>query len=527
MANAMLAPLPDVRQRRDAVPRVQHVVTVLVQSALMAAALGVLAAYVVLAVAHVNDRYQINFCSSAYASLAAYVNHGVFYPELYDGVRYGGTRYMPLEFTLHAGLARLTGEYLVSGKLLAYFLTLVVSLELWCIARGLRCPQSVALATISLILLTQCGLLAFTTIRGDLLPVACQLAALLLVRREVTQTKAALASVLCAGAFLAKFSAVWAALAIAVYLLVHHRRCLPAFLGVAVVSVGLALLACHWLSAGRMQANFAALSVAGVSTKDVALAPMLLLWKLGRSGTGVTFLVPAMIVEAVAAAYQRRATVFHYGLYACLLTTLVVYTDRGSDTNHLLDVVILAAVMCASLWGALPPVGERTGGIRVGVGLALVWVLFSGSVNMLVFPVLGAIRSVQEHRVEAEFVSPPLSDLFAGEGPVLSEDAWVELSAGRLPTISDAYSLARMSAAHPELAQPLVQRVEAREFRYVILLQRLDAKTPPTDRYQWEDRAFGRQIVAALRQNYELLGEREGYFIYIPGHGSVAGGPNR
>jgi hypothetical protein len=149
-------------------------------------------------------------------------------------------------------------------------------------------------------------------------------------------------------------------------------------------------------------------------------------------------------------------------------------------------------------------------------GLTLVWVLFTGSLNALVFPVVGALRSIQEHKVDAEFSSPPLADLLAGENHILAEDAWVELSLGRLPTVSDAYSLARMSASHPELADPLVKRVEAREFRYVVLLQRLDAKTPTTDRYEWEDRAFGRQIVAAMRQNYRFLTEREGYFIYVP-----------
>jgi hypothetical protein len=508
--------LPDVGQRQHAVPLAQHVAFALVRFALLAAALGVLAAYVVLAVTHIADRYQINFCSSAYASLAAYVNDGVLYPELYDGARYGGTRYMPLEFVLHAGLARLTGEYLVSGKLLTYALTLVLALQLWCISRSLRCPQGVILPCMCLLFLTQCGFLAFTTIRGDLLPVVCQLAALLVVHRDLTQTKAALAALLCAAAFLAKFSAIWAVLAIAFYLLIYHRRFLVIYAGVVAVLVVLALLACNLISSGRMQANFAALSVAGVSTKDVVLSPMLLLWKLGRSGPGVTFLVPAMVVEAVAAVYQRRTTVFHYGLYACVHTTLVTYTDRGSDTNHLVDLLVLAVVMTASLWGALPALREGVGPIRIGVGLALVWVLFSGSLNMLVFPVLAAVRSVQEHRTDPDFAPHPLADLVAGDGPILSEDAWVELASGRLPTISDAYSLARMSTAHPELAEPLVQRVEAREFRYVILLQRLDAKTPTTDRYEWEDRAFGRQIVAALRQNYRFLAEREGYFIYAP-----------
>ena len=38
----------------------------------------------------------------------------------------------------------------------------------------------------------------------------------------------------------------------------------------------------------------------------------------------------------------------------------------------------------------------------------------------------------------------------------------------------------------------------------------------PTDRFQWEDRAFGPVVVSALRRNYHLVAEREGYFVYVP-----------
>ena len=73
--------------------------------ALLGAGLAVVVSFVILAFAHLRDRYQVNFVSSVYTALAVRLNQGVFYPELYDGTNYAGTRYMPVQFVTHAGLA--------------------------------------------------------------------------------------------------------------------------------------------------------------------------------------------------------------------------------------------------------------------------------------------------------------------------------------------------------------------------------------------------------------------------------------
>src|SRR4051812_16100421 len=56
---------------------------------------------------------------------------GSHYPPLHEGGSFGGTRYMPLQFVAHAGLARLTGEYLVSAKLFAYATAIALLLGRW------------------------------------------------------------------------------------------------------------------------------------------------------------------------------------------------------------------------------------------------------------------------------------------------------------------------------------------------------------------------------------------------------------
>src|SRR5512132_3924697 len=75
-----------------------------------------LVSWLLVAAAHVDDAYEVDHVAGGWMALAEYLTHGTLYPSFFDGVHYGGTRYMPLQIALHGGLARITGEYLVSGK---------------------------------------------------------------------------------------------------------------------------------------------------------------------------------------------------------------------------------------------------------------------------------------------------------------------------------------------------------------------------------------------------------------------------
>jgi hypothetical protein len=152
----------------------------------------------------------------------------------------------------------------------------------------------------------------------------------------------------------------------------------------------------------------------------------------------------------------------------------------------------------------------------------MIWVLFTGWVNTLVFPVVGAVSALQQHKVHSQLTAQPLASLIGPDDSVLAEDAWVELSRGRTPVVLDPYAVARMSVSNPELTRPLAQRVAAQEFAFLVLLQRMD-NSVATDRYQWEERAFGQEVVAAMRNNYEYLSDREGYVVYVPlgSHGKM------
>ncbi len=80
-------------------------------------------------------------------ALAGYASEGTLYPPLYDGERFGGTRFMPLQFVFHAGLSHATGEYLVSGKLLVLVVSVALLVTIFAALRSLvRAPAWLALA---------------------------------------------------------------------------------------------------------------------------------------------------------------------------------------------------------------------------------------------------------------------------------------------------------------------------------------------------------------------------------------------
>ena len=63
----------------------------------------------------------INVASGSMIAMAADLHHGIFYRPIVDSLGYGGTRYAPLYFSLHAGLLALgipifPGAYLLSAS---------------------------------------------------------------------------------------------------------------------------------------------------------------------------------------------------------------------------------------------------------------------------------------------------------------------------------------------------------------------------------------------------------------------------
>src|SRR5262249_50781414 len=135
-------------------------------------------------------------------------------------------------------------------------------------------------------------------------------------------------------------------------------------------------------------------------------------------------LLPLVAVELYRSRAQRRLTVYHYGLFCCAPLLLVTFADRGTVSNHLIDLVLLGVLLVGSLWKSWEP-GRGLAGGRSFVALVVLWGLWGlWAVN------LGhASRDLLVSAREGLSLRPykPLDGLIADDETVLSEDTLVSV----------------------------------------------------------------------------------------------------
>jgi len=475
----------------------------------------ILASWIFLAVAHADDRYRLDHVSGARIALARSAQEGVLYPELFDGERYGGTRFMPLPFVVHALVAGITDEYLLSGKLLAYAATLGLLATMVVALRRVRCPTPLQILLPALVLTTPTALSASMSLRADVLPLVLQLLAVVLVTGGERTSVVIVAGVLAALALFTKTTALWAPLAIVVWLLFRGRGRLGWFIASYVGSSVALLVAFIVASDGRIIENVLGLAASGVDAGSIVLAPYRLIHLLVSDATPAWAILPLAGVVVWLASIERRASIYVVGLAFAVLVLLVVLTDVGTGWNQLIDVVVLAAIVTGELAGRVDaPTRTEGGRHRLGaviVGVALLW-----STVGLVVTLVPDVRATISGELDSRAI--PLEGLADADTAILSEDPYVPVSLGQPPVVLDPFMLLRLGRDRPEAVQELIARIRSQEFELVVLVEPLE----PLDSSWWNEQHFGSDVVGAIDRAYRFAGRVEGYYLYEPRNEALA-----
>jgi len=463
-----------------------------------------LLATIVIGVVHIDDRYRVDTASGARVALAHYFDEGTLYPPLYDGERYGGTRFMPLPLVMHGFAAKVTNEYLISGKVLSLLTTLgVLALVLFLLRRA-RCPWPIALALAALVLATETGLNGTLSIRGDSLSLLLQLAALTAAYGSGSRNRDVASGLFAAMAFVAELSAIWAPLAIMVHLLLVDRRrairFLTVWVGAAAALTGIGGV----ISQGRLFENVFGLAGAGVDGPSaLATAPYRLLRLMTEEALVGVILLPFAIAGVMRDARDRISSLSSLSLVTCTLVLLVVLTDIGTGWNQLIDLVVVEILVVGRLAGQLRDTDVDLRNVLVG---ALVSAGAIGGAMTVIPAGQDALASLRD---------PSLYDphpVGRTTGAMLSEDPYVPVSAGSDPVVLDPFMLLRIGDRDPQAVADLRQRIEAREFALVLLTTELE---PPRQEW-WRSYHFGVEITDALARFYDSAGRSQGYFLYEP-----------
>lgn len=463
--------------------------------------------WLLVAAAHIGDSYGVDHVAGTWLALAQRLGEGTLYPPLYDGESFGGTRYMPIPIVLHGGLGFLIDDYLVAGKLIAYTVMAALVVVVVLVLRGERCAFPAAALLTATLLVTGTGLTAATWIRHDTLPVVLQLLAVALVARSTSRNALLGAAALCALALAAKLSAIWAPLAIGLWLLVRERSRLATF-AAAFVGLAVALLAAfEAITRGRLTDNVVELAFAGSRGFDSFDREQNRVRLILGDGLGpVRLLVVLALLVVAAAMWRRRTTLYHVSLVVSLPVLAVVLADHGAWSNHLLDVQVLSVVVLGTAWVALGSL------LRTGI---IVVVLATG-----ILAYADRVRPIEAARVLVDADSSRLPEVARSLGPsmqLLSENPYVPISLGQRPVVLDAFMLWSVVRQDHEARDDFVRRLDAREFDAIVLFDRPEARSTSSDVRWWFDtQDFGPEIVDAIERNYRLASRVGGEWIYEP-----------
>lgn len=475
--------------------------------------------------AHVLHSYaQVDQSAGVWTAMAAdLARDGVFYRPLTGKLGYGGTRYFPLHFVLHAGLIRAGLGPVEAGLALAVAAGFALMAGAYQLLRRLGVAAGVAGPCAVFALATVSGQWGITTIRGDMLPAALNIWGLALCagadEREtdpsvrVRRLRLLGAAVFFLLAFAAKVTTVFGFAAAVAALLLAGRRgealrlCLYMAFGVV-----LFFIAAQWASHGRFLQSLRACASSGADADTLSTSPVAMLvmtmkadpmapifWMLGLTA----------LLYIPRPAWRELPSL---ALVATGLATLAIFGSPGIAINHLIDLHVIAVLFFVVQFARqrIPaPLGATV--LAVAVMLAT-----AGTTQTM--------RNGDNVDNRGRWAMG-VHQLRLARGPTLCENPVLPVLAGQHAYMLDPYMFAIIGENDPAFAADLGARLDRKEFGAIVLVQ-----DPAEKRYaEWYDIAyFGAGFRQSLLKNYRALPRAHGQdCVYVPKSedDSVAGEP--
>lgn len=445
-------------------------------------------------------------------AMAVDLTHGLFYRPLFGPEGYGGTRYFPLYFVLHAlllkaGVPVLFGAYLLS---LAAIVFLIVGV--FCLLERMGAERWLAAACAGTLLASVSAQYAVISPHADALASSLNIWGLVIVvGPKCNSRRTFLAAILFALAWSAKLTTCFGLIAAVLWLVnVGLRR--RALQLVAATTVGYLLVAAAMFvgSHGRVVDIFRACALGGTGWKRFLEGPMFMEWNAFHNDFTIFLLVffslTAVGVELLESPAKCLKDLSALLFIATTIITIAIYGSPGTAPNHLLDIQI-ASVVVLGCMTVRPSQMQRQLGIY-----ALVFAT--------VIPVgRGAVAPFLKGRAAPAFTSngsrfqKVIGLVEKSDKPVLSENPIIPVFIGQSPYVLDPWMLSLLRERIPRFGEPFLERLRNRAFGAVVLVV-----DPQTDegRNWYATQHFGPGFTAALKENYRLLSVTDGQFVYVP-----------
>ena len=400
----------------------------------------------------------ISFASGAMLTMAADLRDGIFYRPLLDGGGYGGTRYFPLYFCLHAlllkaGIPVLLSAYLSSAAIFVFLmlgtfrLLRELGVETWLAG----CAALMLLAASSVQLFARHATGRWIGRCSQCLGIGhdCSCSA--------HAWKAAVDCSLFTLAWSAKLTTVFGLGAAIVWLVATgHKRTAWKLAAATFCGYGIVAAAMILASRGRVIQIFRACASGGMDWRFLGTA-------LGRAKATIVhgdpglawFLMLGLLLAILTRPSKLLRSLPALFFLAAVAVAVIIFGSPGTAQNHLLDVQVAAVILLAT-W-----VGTNDSPIEKQLGVCALALLTLIAAIPLLHHINSWGRTYHPHRFQQV-----IQTIGSSNKPILSENAIIPVSAAPTPlrpgpvddnAAAEAFSRLR-GAPLATIAQPVLQR---------------------------------------------------------------------
>ncbi len=449
----------------------------------------------------------VNHPAGVLIAMAADLKEGVFYRPLFGPAGYGGTRYFPLYFVLHALLMKLGLPVLLSAYLLSAAAMISLLMGVFCLLRSLGVEPWLAVCSAAALLAVITGQQSLVSPHADGLASCLNVWGLAVsVRPKLSRGKVFLASLLFVLAWSAKVNTVFGFAAAFVWLMSTGLTATAWELaGETILGYVLVGAALEFGSQGRFVGIFRACASGGGGLMGFAAGPWNLLVQIVRLDPAVLLFVALALVALVQVVVTRKFLRNLPALFfvAVLLITAAIFGSPGLNENLFLDLQVASVVLIAS-WLA-----QMTVPLYRQVGICALAVIMLMAALPLLRRFKNGDRRFHDHRFQQA-----LAAVGDTSKPILSENPVIPVLAGQQPYVLDPWMLRLLRENKPNFGEPLLEGLRHQTFGAVVLCM----ADPRTKFGQWwyETGQFGPGFAAALTQNYHLVATFDDQRVYLP-----------
>jgi len=439
-----------------------------------------------------------------WTTLALDAANGIIYRPIFSPLGYGGTRYSPLHFLIHAGLLKAGAPPIPSGFLMGIACALVTLAGIYVLMRKLQTPRSLAIPLTTFFLAAFCVRSGILSIKADLLATGLDVWGLIVAfplgdsnPQKSAWPRAILAGICFALAVATKITSLFGICTIVTWLLLRRdfknaARVLIIFL---LVVAGI-ITAVQLASEGRLSHIFLLSASANSGIRRLLQAPYYFFHATAIRDRAVGAFWLAAIVALLCRPHWTSLPTILMGYTT--LGTVAIFGTHGTDMNHLMDLQIASLIVL---------------GVQCRSGKLAHWIL--------VFVVLISLHAAHScindinlmrternrHHLLACLADTEKSSV---KGPIFSDNPIIPILAGERPYMLDCMIFSAIDVRHYETQEALISDLTRQHFRAVIVNLDLTHNTISTPNDPWPG------ILDIMKTKYQLTDMQDRNQVYLP-----------